>query len=103
MEKRIYYTYQNQQDGVNDFILKEVNRYWTNCFATKEEATEHFNVSKKIAEDRYNKVVEGIRKLRDEIGHFDYDYFVNGDDQGIEQEGLYINIKVNGYDFEFLQ
>lgn len=104
-EKKKYYRYENESDGSNEFVLKERMLYsgYRNCFLTKEEAKEHFDEAYKIALDKYEKIMEGIRELRNTLGYFSYDYYINGDTYGIYSEGMYLEFEVNGYNFKFLQ
>lgn len=104
-EKLLFYRYENDAIGKNDFSIKKRTFYAVNknCFLTKEEATTHFEESYKIALGKYEKIIEGIEKLKESLGDFSYDYFLLGDTYGIYDDGLYIEINVNGYDFEFPQ
>lgn len=104
-EKILFYRYENDTIGKNEFSIKERMFYAANknCFLTKEEATAHFEESHKIALDRYEKVLWGIKKLKESLWDFSYNYFFLGDTYGIYDDGLYIEINVNGYDFQFPQ
>lgn len=104
-ERTLFYRYENKSTGKNNFAITEKMLYGANrnCFLTKEEATAHFEGSYKIALDRYEKIIEGIQKLKESLGDFSYNYFFHGDTYGIYEDGLYIEISVNGYDFQFSQ
>lgn len=109
-EKILFYRYENDTIGKNEFSIKEkktgISKYHMldkNWFLTKEEATAHFEESHKIALDRYEKVLWGIKKLKESLWDFSYNYFFLGDTYGIDDDGLYIEINVNGYDFQFPQ
>lgn len=104
-EKKLFYRYENEVTGRNKFTIAEKMLYGANrnCFLTKEEATTHFEESYKVALDRYEKIIEGIQKLKESLGDFSYSYFFHGDTYGIHEDGLYIEISVNGYDFQFSQ
>jgi len=104
-EKKVFYRYENDEIGRNKFSIKEREFYAANrnCFLTKEAATAHFEESYNTALDRYKKIIAGIEKLKESLGDFSYNYFLLGDTHGIYDEGLFIEISVNGYDFEFPQ
>jgi hypothetical protein len=105
LEKKIYYRFENKSEGSNNFVLKEKLLYGANrnCFKTKEEAKTHFEEANKIAQEKYEKIMDGIHKLKESLGDFSYDYFVRGDTHGIDADGMYITFEVNGYEFEFPQ
>jgi len=44
-----------------------------------------------------------MEKLKESIGGFSYNFFYLGDSYGIDDEGLYIEIPVNDYRFQFPQ
>lgn len=104
-EKVLFYRYENKTIGKNNFAIAEKMLYAANrnCFLTKEDATAHFEESYKIALDRYEKIIDGMKKLKESLGDFSYSYFFDGDTQVIYEDGLYIEINVNGYDFQFPQ
>lgn len=104
-EKKLFYRYESKTTGKNDFAIVEKMLYGAhrNCFLTKEEATTHFEDSYKTALDRYEKIIEGIEKLKESLGDFSYSYFFHGDTHGIYEDGMYIEISVNDYDFQFPQ
>lgn len=104
-EKKKFYHYVNQSSGKNNFECKEIMLYaaWVNCFPTKEKATAHFEEAYKIALEKYKQIKEGIQKIKDTVGNFSYTYFMEGDTHGIDDEGMYILITVNDYDFEFTE
>lgn len=101
MDKRKYYRYEPNDRGI--FRLKEKMLFGAkrNCFLTKEEATAHFVHAEKIAVDKYEKIILGINKLKEEVGNFSYDCDVKVlDDSGLETT-MYIEFNVDGYDFRF--
>lgn len=104
-EKTLFYKYENKATGRNKFTIAEKMLYGANinCFTTKEAATSHFEKSYKVALDRYEKIIDGMQKLKESLGDFSYDYFFHGDTHGIYEDGLYIEISVNDYDFQFSQ
>lgn len=104
-EKVLFYRYENKSTGENNFVITERMLYSANrnCFLTKEEANTHFEESYKTALGRYEKIVDGMKKLKESLGDFSYSYFFHGDTHGIYEDGLYIEISVNGYDFQFSQ
>lgn len=101
----IYYRFECDVAGSNDFILRERLSYGPskNCFKTKEEARFHFDNAKKIALKKYENILEGLKKIKESLGDFSYEYYILGDTYGIYDEGMYISFEVNGYDFEFRQ
>lgn len=104
-EKKVFYRYERKTFGRNDFRIQENMLYVAhiNCFVTKEEATDHYEASYKIASEKYEKIIQGIQKLKETLGDFSYEYFIEGDTHGIYEEGLYMEIMVNGYSFQFSQ
>lgn len=105
MEKKIYYRFENSSMGDNNFVVKEKMLYGAgkNCFTSKDEATAHFEEAYKIALEKYENIIDGIIKLKELLGDFSYDYFMDGDTHGIYSDGMYIRFEVNGYDFQFSQ
>lgn len=105
MEKKKYYIFENQSESDNNFVLKEKLLFGAgkNCFKSNEEAVTHFEEANKIALEKYEKIVNGIEKLKEEFGNFSYgcDVWVL-DDSGLEKI-MYIEFNVNGYDFKFSQ
>lgn len=105
MEKKKYYRFENQSEDSNNFILKEKLLYGANknCFKTKEEAIIHFEQAEKTALDKYEKIIIGINKLKEELGNFSYECDVWAlDDSGLETT-MYIEFNVDGYNFRFNQ
>jgi len=104
-EKKTYYKYENQSNGENNFMLKEIQLYGAgrNCFISREEAEAHFNKAYETALDKYNHIVEGLGKLKDTLGRFSYEYFIEGDTYGIYNEGAYIEFDIDDYTFKFKQ
>ncbi|RHB42013.1 hypothetical protein DW886_15775 [Enterocloster aldenensis] len=103
MEKKKYYRYEPYDNGY--FILKEKMLYRAdkNCFLTKEEAANHFENAQETALDKYEKIMNGICRLKEEVGDFTYDCDVYvHDDSGLETR-MYIEFNVDGYDFRFNQ
>jgi hypothetical protein len=68
-----------------------------------EEADAHFNNALALAQKKYEKIMNGINKLKESLGEFSYDYFMEGDTYGIYDDGLFITFEVNGYVFKFPQ
>jgi hypothetical protein len=105
METKLFYKYENKSDGKNNFVMKEKALHYANrnCFNSPEEATKHYKNAYKIALKKYNNIMDGLRKLKEINGDFSFEYFMNGDTHGIYEDGLYISIEVDGYNFEFEQ
>lgn len=105
LDKKLFYRYENKSTGRNNFKIAEKLLYGAhkNCFLSQEDATAHFEESYNIALNRYEKILEGMEKLKESIGDFSYEYFFHGDTHGIYEDGLYIGIRVNDYDFQFPQ
>lgn len=102
-ELKIYYRYEPKNDYSNIFVLREVKSRGRqyNCFETKEEAKKHFEESEKIANERYNKIMDSIERLKEKIGDFSIDGWAYAqDDSGLEYGGC-IEIEVNKYKFSF--
>ena len=58
-------------------------------------------VIKHLNKDKYEKIILGINKLKEEVGNFSYDCDVKVlDDSGLETT-MYIEFNVDGYDFRF--
>ena len=103
MDKKLYYRYEPNDEG--SFKIKErmLLGRGINCFLTKEEATLHFEKAERIAEKKYEKVITGIGKLREKLGAFTFVCDAEAlDDTGLETS-LYIEIRVDGYEFRFKQ
>lgn len=101
MEKKKYYVYKQDNDGM--FYLTELmlNKPWLNCFETKEEATKHFKEAESIANNIFLDIMSGIAVLKNKYGNFEFDCLVNAlDDTGLSVEPT-LEFKVNGYDFIF--
>lgn len=103
MEKKKYFRYEPNDNG--SFILKERMFYGANrnCFLTKEEATNHFEKAEKVALEKYEKIMNGINKLKEEVGDFSYDCDVHVHDDSGLYTIMYIEFNVDGYDFRFNQ
>lgn len=103
MEKKKYYRCVPTKQRT--CIIQELllNRAYRNCFLSKEEAVSHFEMAEKIALEKYNNILDGMNKLKESLGNFYFDYYMEGDAYGIYESGLYIAFEVNGYSFEFLQ
>jgi hypothetical protein len=101
-EKTLYYRYENDEYD-NNFKLKEILSYGKsqNCFTNKEDAFEHFTKSQELADIKYNNIMNGINELIELYGEFRFDYFVKGDNQGMEEDGMYLEIEINGYCFNY--
>jgi hypothetical protein len=100
---KTYYCFRNEGCGKNDFKLIEVRKLskGKNYFDTKEEATEHFKSAEKKANEKYALILDGLEKLRSELGDFSYSYYFIGDTYGIEEDGSFIQFEVDGYHFKF--
>lgn len=103
MEKRKYYRYEPNDRGSFGIVEKLLYNAHKNCFLTKEEATLHFEKAEKKALEKYEKIMIGIAKLKEEVGDFTYDceVFVH-DDSGLYTT-MYIEFDVDGYNFTFKQ
>lgn len=103
MEKKKYYRCVPTKQ--RSYIIEELllNGAHRNCFLSKEEAVRHFEMAEKIAIEKYNSIIDGINKLKESLGNFYFDYYMEGDTYGIYESGLFIAFEVNGYLFEFLQ
>lgn len=104
MEYKKYYRVQPTFD--TDYKIEELNLIGRNknCFLSKKEAEKDFFKAQKIAIKKINQVLEGLQQLRKDLEiDFDFDYYMEGDLYGIYEDGLYISIPVNGYEFKFLQ
>lgn len=103
MEKKKYYRYEPNDNG--SFSIKEKMLFGANrnCFLTKEEATVHFKHAEKVALEKYERIIIGINKLKEEVGDFSYNCLVEVlDDSGLET-AVCIEFNVDGYDFRFNQ
>lgn len=101
MEKKKYYRYETDDDGMFYLTERFLERKWLNCFETKEEATQHFKEAESIALDRFNDIMDGIENLKDKYGSFYFDCLIKScDDTGLSVEPT-LEFKVNGYDFVF--
>lgn len=103
MEKTLYYKVEPRFDG--RYKIKELKLYrkGVNCFPTKEDALKHYRKAYKTAVNKYNQVMDAIAKIKEEIVDFRFDYYTDGDTYGIFEEGSYIEIIVENYEFRFLQ
>lgn len=72
-----------------------------NCFNTPEEAQNHFDEAYEKAYEKFDKIMREIQNLKEKLGGFSIEYFIEGDLYGIEQEGKYIEFEIDGYSFEF--
>lgn len=101
MEKKKYYVYKQDNDGM--FYLTELmlTRPWLNCFETKEEAAQHFKEAESIATEKFLNIMDDIEVLKNKHGGFYFDCLVNAlDDTGLSVEPT-LEFNMNGYDFIF--
>lgn len=102
-EKQKYYRCISIGDGsykVEELYLR--NR-WKNCFLIKDDAIADYKNAEIKAMEKYEKIIAGIRKLKEEVGDFDYDCEVTiNDDYGLETQ-MNITFEVDGYNFKFNQ
>lgn len=104
MEKKTYYRFENQSENSNDFVLKERTLYGANknCFKSKEEAELHFKNAEIKSLEKYEKIIDGINKLKQEFDDFSLEcYAWVLDDSGLETS-VYIEFNIDGYDFKFI-
>lgn len=102
-ELKTYYRYEHKNEYSDIFVLKEIKSRGRqyNCFDTKEEAKKHFEEARRVANEKYNKIMDEIEEVKEKYGHFS----INGwayanDDSGLEYGGC-IEINVSGYEFSF--
>ena len=103
MEKNKYYRCEPKDDGL--YRIKELNLYGAgkNCFLTKEEAVKHYEKAEKKASKKYEKIMEGLQKLKNSVGNFSYDCEATAyDDTGLETQ-MYIEFYIDGYNFRYNQ
>ena len=70
-------------------------------FQYSRRSQNHFDEALEKAEEKFNKIMEEIQNLKEKLGGFSIEYFIEGDLYGIEQEGKYIDFEIDGYSFEF--
>lgn len=103
MEKKIYYEAIPTTNG--DFYIKkrELKGRWRNCFLTEEEAVRHFTNAQMIALKKHEKITEGLRKLKEELGDFSFDCEIKVlDDSGLDIT-MTLEFDIEGYNFRFEQ
>jgi hypothetical protein len=103
LQYKTFYKAISKNTGSNDFKITKMELLGRgrNCFDTPEEAQKHFNRAAATAEEKFNKIMDGIQNLKENLGGFSIEYFIEGDLYGIEQEGKYIEFEIDGYSFEF--
>lgn len=103
LTRKTFYKAISKTTGFNDFKITKMELLGkgVNCFNTPEEAQNHFDEALEKAEEKFNKIMEEIQNLKEKLGGFSIEYFIEGDLYGIEQEGKYIEFEIDGYSFEF--
>ena len=104
-ERKLYYRYEDKNENTGIFVLRERMLFGRqcNCFETKEDATNHFKEAEKIANEKYDKIMDEIVALKDIVGDFSIDGWAEAnDDSGLCYGGI-IEFEVNGYSFTFRQ
>lgn len=103
LQYKTFYKAISKTNGSNNFKVTKMELLGRgqNCFDTPEEAQNHFNEAYKKAKQKFSKIMEGIENLKEKLGGFSIEYFIEGDLYGIEQEGKYIEFEIDGYSFEF--
>ena len=101
--RKTFYKAISKNTGSNDFKVTKMELLGkgVNCFNTPEEAQNHFDEAYEKAYTKFNKIMEEIQNLKEKLGGFSIEYFIEGDLYGIEQEGKYIEFEIDGYSFEF--
>ena len=102
MEKSLYYKEEPKFDNDYKIVKKELYSEGINCFPTKEEAIRHYKKAFQVAADKHSQIMNAIEKIKEEIIDFRFDYYMKGDTYGIYEEGSYIGIIVERYEFKFL-
>ena len=103
MEKKLYYRAIPETNGKFHIIKEALRGKGKNCFLTEKEAIEHFTNAKIIALEKYEKITEGLQKLKEEFGNFDFGCDVEVDDDSGLWIERFLEIEVNGYTFKFSQ
>lgn len=103
LTRKTFYKAISKNTGSNNFKVTKMELLGKgiNCFNTPEEAQNHFDEALEKAYTKFDKIMEGIQNLKENLGGFSIDYFIEGDLYGIEQEGKYIEFEIDGYSFEF--
>ena len=103
LQHKTFYKAISKTNGSNNFKVTKMELLGKgkNCFDTPEEAQKHFDFAYEKAYAKFDKIMEGIQKLKESLGGFSINYFIEGDLYGIEQEGQYIEFEIDGYSFEF--
>lgn len=103
MEKKLYYRAISEINGKFHIIKEELRGKGKNCFLTEEEAVRHFTNAKMIALEKHEKITEGLRKLKEELGDFSFDCEIEVlDDSGLEIT-MTLEFDIEGYNFRFEQ
>ena len=103
LQYKTFYKAISKNTGSNNFKVTKMELLGkgVNCFNTPEEAQKHFDEAYKKAEEKFDKIMKEIQNLKEKLGGFSIEYFIEGDLYGIEQEGKYIEFEIDGYSFEF--
>jgi hypothetical protein len=67
-------------------------------FETKEEASAHFAKARTLAEEKAKEILQELKWLQNKLG-FSIAYQMIGDTHGIYEDYLYLEIKMEGYEF----
>ena len=103
LQYKTFYKAISKNTGSNNFKVTKMELLGkgVNCFNTPEEVQKHFNRAYEKAEEKFNKIMAEIQNLKEKLGGFSIEYFIEGDLYGIEQECKYIEFEIDGYSFEF--
>lgn len=103
LTRKTFYKAISKTTGSNDFKITKMELLGkgVNCFNTPEEAQKHFDEALEKAYEKFDKIMEEIQNLKEKLGGFSIEYFIEGDLYGIEQECKYIEFEIDGYSFEF--
>lgn len=102
MEKSLYYKVEPKFDDDYKVVKKELYGKGVNCFSTEEEAVRHYKKAYQVAADKHSQIMNAIEKIKEEIIDFRFEYYMEGDTYGIYEDGSYIGITVERYEFKFL-
>lgn len=102
MEKQVYYKIEPKFNNDYKIVKKEAYNKGFNCFLTEKEAIKDYKKAYKKAKNKYNQIIKEINKIKNNIVYFNIDYYIKGDMYGVYDDGLYIKINIDGYDFKFL-
>ena len=96
--KKTYYRVEPKFDNDYKVVKKELYNKGINCFLTEEDAVRHYKKAYQVAADKHSQIMNAIEKIND----FRFDYYMEGDTYGIYEDGSYIGITVERYEFKFL-